>query len=73
VGRAIQPVERFRFGAVRIADGQVRTAISPIALAACDDFSSRIKKRRSSAFELADALGVLGWLHSASSRVKTFY
>jgi hypothetical protein len=29
VCRAIQPVERFRLGAVRIADGQVRTAISP--------------------------------------------
>jgi len=29
VCRAIQPVERFRLGAVRTADGQVRTAISP--------------------------------------------
>ena len=34
MGRAIQPVERFHFGAVCIAGGQVRTAISPKRLEA---------------------------------------
>ena len=37
MGRAIQPVERFHLGAVRIAGGQVRTAISPKRLEAPPD------------------------------------